>query len=658
MSDDGYDEDDELIEVFLEESEENLEALSQYFIQLEESPDDVEVMQLIFRAVHSLKGNAAFFGMNAIKELAHDVEDVLDGARKGKLVITPAAIDAILGATDELRAMLGRVRARQPLVENKEHFASLFAALKTCREIKVTEADAFFVVNTMQSIQHLLLAIRTDTEVSKKILDAAEKVEADCNFLSTEQGESPEASSGETASSDSSQDAQEISQDAAVQNTVAANDDEVAASPPTNAVEKSEGTPKKAAKKPQKVMRVPEEKVDAFMSFVGELIITSEAFSHLQKQLREANTNHELLRRFALTLSGFESLSNDLQKSILDIRLVAAESLTRRLPRMVRDLARGLGKNVKVEITGEDTLIDKSILEGLDAPMNHLIRNCVDHGMELPEDRSTAGKDSVGVVSIDAYRNGALVIFKISDDGKGMDLTRLKNKAVETGVVSPEFAPKMTKEQILSLIFESGMSTAKVVSDVSGRGVGMDVVRSSVEALGGTIDVQSTEGEGTIFTLELPSSSTKVVLQTIVVRVASECYCIPIEEVLGIIHHPDSMAHHQSFGEVITIRNIEHRVVRLGHVLDLSRERRPLNEGVHIQVGNEATGRATLFVDEIVGRQQVVVRALPSVDTSDELFSGVAIFGSGDLGMVLSAENILNASTQLSRLPSAKTNVA
>jgi len=632
---DVFDDDDELVEVFLEESEENLEALSRQFILLESEPENLDVIQTIFRAVHSLKGNAAFFGLNAIKHLAHDVEEVLDDARNGRIFITPSAIDAILAATDELREMLTRVRNKAPLVPDEAANEKLFAALRECRE----DASLFPKLSLHQSVHALLSVINAHDGIPEPIVEAAKEVEATLELLGDATDVEPEA--------------------AAVDNSVAADceapaapeaavDEQTEAESPATpdsgvaAAANSDEEPRAKRAKPQKLMRVPEEKVDAFMSFVGELIITSEAFAHLQRQLREANTRKDLLGRFASTLSGFESLSNNLQRSILDIRLVAAESLTRRVPRMVRDLARDLGKDVRCVIEGESTLVDKSILEGLDAPLTHLIRNCVDHGMETPKERADVDKEAVGTVHVHVERDGNNVVFTVSDDGKGISLDKLRNKAVEVGKVSAMQAEKLTSEQVLNFIFESGMSTAKEISEVSGRGVGMDVVRSSVEDLGGTIDVTSTAGEGTTFTLVLPTSTTKVVLQTIVVRVGEESYCIPIDDVQGIVHHPEAAAHHRTFGEVITIRDVEHRVVRLSQVLDLGADDKPLNDGVHIQVGDETTGMATLFVDEIVGRQQAVVRPLPAIDTSDQLFSGVAIFGSGDLGMVLSAESILH----------------
>jgi len=577
-----YDVDPELLSNFLDESEESIATLDSLFVELEQQPKDKEIIGSIFRVAHSIKGLAAFLNLKAIKDLTHDLENVLDNLRDDTLCVNSTIIDCLLTGFDELSNMLARVRAGKSQVEDENKLQDLLNEIKHFSDSNIRGEDR---------------------DISTALDDVASGVE-----LISEQVEELDG----------------------VQDEIL---EEVVES-------KRDKTKDVAAATTGRTMRVSEEKVDVFMNYVGDLIEISESFNLLQKRI-DANSDRQFAAEFKDVNSRFNQLSDKLQKSLLAIRKVPAKNLAQKVPRMVRDLANSLSKEVEVEITGQGVQIDKSMMEALESPINHLVRNCVDHGIETPEERKKAGKNEIGMVRIDIAEHGEDVIIKIEDDGAGIDPEKIRTKAIQMGLVTAEQAAELNDRDVLQFIFSSGFSTAKKVSDVSGRGVGMDVVRTNVESLKGSIDLQSTLGQGSTVTLRLPSSLAVLVVNSMLVSVGDQQYIIKIEDIYEALRpQAKEIITVQGCAECLHIQGQIYPLIRLHELFGVETEFTDPTEATVI-VAESKDSRGAILVDRILGQQRAVVKELDKQFSYINTIAGTAILPNTRVGLVLDVPGIL-----------------
>ncbi|MDR1613063.1 MAG: chemotaxis protein CheA [Planctomycetota bacterium] len=393
-----------------------------------------------------------------------------------------------------------------------------------------------------------------------------------------------------------------------------------------------------------KTLRVAEEKVDHFMSFVGELIITGEVFAYIQKKLEQFPEVRKVAQEFKNANLSFSDLSSNLQKSLMEVRRVPLKSVLQKLHRIVRDTSTQLGKKIELRIVGEDVQIDKSLLEGLESPLVHMVRNSVDHGVEMPGDRKAAGKSEEGHVSIIATATEERFSLVIKDDGKGLDIDAIKNKAVSKGMLSEDAARNMPDKEAFRLIFNAGLSTAKVVTDVSGRGVGMDVVLSNIIRMNGNIVVDSARGEGSTFTILLPMTVTLTVIDGLVARIGDQHYIIPLSDVRESVRPTPEQIHTlRGSQEVLNVRGELHPLVHLDRVLGIAGDPAEsiLDSTVVLVQGKKASANAAFLVDEIIGQQSVVVKELGKEFENIKCIKGGSILGDGRVGLVLNVPGIL-----------------
>jgi two-component system chemotaxis sensor kinase CheA len=435
---------------------------------------------------------------------------------------------------------------------------------------------------------------------------------------------------------------------------------EVAPEPEASAAREEE--PRKAQDAPAqqgKTLRVAEEKVDAFMGFVGELIIANEVFNYIQKRLERQPGVREIAQEFKNANLTFSELSNNLQKSLMAVRRVPLKTTVQKLPRIVRDIATSQGKRVDFVIEGDDLQIDKSLLEGLEDPLVHMVRNSVDHGIEDPEARAAAGKPPEGRVTLRAEADEETFRLVLRDDGRGIDVQAIKAKAVANGLLAQEAADAMPDREAFGLIFGAGVSTARTVTDVSGRGVGMDVVRSNIERLNGQIEIDSAVGEGTTVTIQLPMTVTLMVVDGLVARVGQEHYILPMAEVRESFRpEPGSVSTVAGRGELVKVRGDLYRLIRLHELLGI----RPESEDpeaatvVLLEARGESCG---LLVDELVSQQSVVLKDLGRSFAHLSTVKGGAILGDGRVGLVLDIEGLIayskNGRHRPAREPAAAT---
>ncbi len=393
-----------------------------------------------------------------------------------------------------------------------------------------------------------------------------------------------------------------------------------------------------------KTLRVAEEKVDNFMNFVGELIITGEVFAYIQKKLEQYPEVRQVAQEFKNANLSFGELSTNLQKSLMEVRRVPLKSVLQKLHRIIRDTSAALGKKIEFDIVGEDVQIDKSLLEGLESPLVHMVRNSVDHGVELPEDRLAAGKSETGHVRINASATEEQFTLSIIDDGKGLDIAAIKNKAVARGLISEDQARTMPDKEAFRLIFNAGLSTAKVVTDVSGRGVGMDVVLSNITKMNGNINVDSVLGKGSTFTILLPMTVTLTVIDGLVARIGNQFYIIPLSDVRESVK-PNADQVHMIKGshEVLNVRGELHPIVRLNQILGIYSPEviEKVTQATAVLVQGKRGKSAAFLVDELIGQQSVVVKELGKEFEHIRCLQGGSILGDGRVGLVLSVQGIL-----------------
>ena len=404
-----------------------------------------------------------------------------------------------------------------------------------------------------------------------------------------------------------------------------------------------------AAGKPQqelsgKTLRVAEEKVDNFMGFVGELIITGEVFAYIQKKLEQYPEVRQVAQEFKNANLSFGELSTNLQKSLMEVRRVPLKSVLQKLHRIVRDTSAALGKKIDFEIEGEDVQIDKSLLEGLESPLVHMVRNSVDHGVETPEERTAAGKSETGHVRIKAAATEEQFTLAIVDDGKGLDLDAIKTKAVNRGLLTEDGARNMSDKDAFRLIFNAGLSTAKVVTDVSGRGVGMDVVLSNITKMNGNIVVDSQLGKGSTFTIMLPMTVTLTVIDGLVARIGDQFYIIPLSDVRESVKPSPELVHIiKGSQEVLNVRGELHPIVRLSNILGIHSANvvENVTDATAVLVQGKRGKSAAFLVDELIGQQSVVVKDLGKEFEHIRCLSGGSILGDGRIGLVLSVQGVL-----------------
>ncbi len=621
--------DQEILEEFIKETEEALGDLGAKFVALEHDPTDEATINAIFRAVHSIKGSSAFFNLNHIRNYSHKMEYLLDELRKGQRAVTTEIIDILLKGIDHLSAMLARLSGGDTSIDFVGDEAEHLAVIEKLLE---TKEDAAGIDNPFATIDPLVAEVRAD-EVAQMSTAVNKLLDELTRLKKAMAGEEEE----EGGKGDVDPNAFSI-EDALAMGGGPAPEPEPKEEEPKPVAEKIE---KKAPTAARKTLRIEEEKLDGFMNIVGELIINAEVFNYLQKKLEMGEQIDKLITEFKNANLDFNELTFNLQRGLSEVRKVSINGIFQKFPRMVRDLAQQVGKQVEFSVEGEDIMIDKSLSESIESPLNHMIRNAVDHGVDTPEERIAAGKDPVGHVTVTAAEQSGELIITIVDDGRGMDPERLKAKALEKGVITPAQAETMPDAEAYRLIFAPGFSTAAAVTDISGRGVGMDVVITAVQEAKGRVDVESEFGKGSRFIITVPMASTLITISGLLVAVGKEKYIIPMEWIQESLQPTaKQVTTVKKQGEVIEIRGSLYPLLRLHELFNVKpRSSDPLESVV--MVIDKDNVRACLMVDEIIEETQVVLKDLGVAFASVKGILGGAILGDGKVGLVIDVEGAL-----------------
>jgi len=694
--------DQELLAEFIDEAEEALFSIDALFVELEREPSNLEIVNKIFRPIHSIKGNSAFFGLLKVKMLAHELENLLDLIRKGNLAVTTAVIDVLLTGVDELKTMMQCVREGKKEVEDEAKLETFVGEIKAaavggkldreklaaeimkncgvlgkelpegaedCRHIiseisvglktlfsetDLPSQDALEIPEPIVEIENMLVA-----EIDKTL--AQEKSESVLRALvavkETVSGDNAELIEDtihtyhvmtETVGFDSllrelildniGQFKKNLSQSEAVHAKSSP------AAPKMRNAAKEEASRGTAA---AKTMRVAEKTIDEFLSYVGELVTVGEMFNYLESRMYANEDIMLVARDLRRAVEFFDNLSADLQKSIMEIRKIPVKGAVQKIPRIVRDVALEKGKEVDVRISGGDVSIDKSLIEVLEAPLVHMARNAADHGIELPEERERAGKPRRGTLMVTVAETEDDLIITLRDDGAGLDAGTLKEKAVSSGILKGEQAQRLSNAEAYQLIFGAGFSLAKEVSDISGRGVGMDVVKRNVTQAGGRVEIQSEPGQWTEFTLQVPKSVSVQIIEGFVIATGGERFIIPA----NCIHEsfrpePGDISQISGEGEVVMRRGNLLPVLRLNRLFGMETGAQELWDGIIVSItsNNRMLGIA---IDDIIGLQQAVLKEVDGLEGYSNLFSGGAVLGDGRVSMVVDTEALIRISGML-----------
>lgn len=569
----------ELLDSFIVETNEIYEKLGPDLLKLEKDPSDKELHNRIFRAVHTVKGTSGFLGLDQMTELAHVFEDVLNKIRKGELEVTRHRMDVMFDAFDVLKELLARVESR-----NTEPM-------------------------DLEAIVARLQKITTNSDSDTQTVQTNEPVVV--QSVPVEQSTVVEQSAG-----------QELHQNSAEKEHTEHRDRPKGAESGIQAQSKlSEST-----------IRVDVQRLDELMNLVGELVLGRNRLSQINFKMNESLEGNPLVKDLADTSSQVDLITTELQMAVMKTRMVQIAKVFNKLPRLVRDLSRELGKEIELEMFGEETELDKSIIEEINDPLVHILRNAADHGVETPEERTKKGKNPKGKITVRADHEGNHIAISIADDGKGIDPDKIKAKAVEKGLITTEQAEEMSKREILNLIFAPGFSTAEKVSAVSGRGVGMDVVKTNITKLKGIVDIESETGQGSTIVIKLPL--TLAIIQGLLVQSHAEAFAIPLNSVLEVVRVRTEDIKTVHGYEVISLRNTVMPLARLGQIFSVDHQAQR-SEWLYIVVVGLAEERLGIIVDSLLGQREVVIKSLGDYLGTIEGIAGSTILGDGKVIMIL-----------------------
>jgi two-component system chemotaxis sensor kinase CheA len=689
MSRPPEDRNSELRALFFESASEVLQSLNEAGLELEASPSDEEVIRRVRRAVHTLKGDSAACGFHKLSELAHELEDVLspqigqvNGSRLADVVLVAAdSFAALLGAyqrnvappsTESLRAMI-----RSLLQTPAKPEPSTPETAKIAARFEWTEYEQLMISEAFhrgEIVYNIALRIDPNSLMHAAAFQLIRNVLHGCGtVIALRPEDNAAAATAEIVECAlaSSQPRDRIAQRCRVPSIVSELHIERAATSETlehemvgdlleaqaaNGDSKvtEGGTQLVGAKAPgvggsaaatiaESTLRVDASRIDAVMNLVGELIIGKSMLHRTLVEFDQRHARDPVRAKLSDALAFQARVLDELHKCVLKIRMVPVEQLFRRFPRLLRDVAKQCGKDVALDLSGQNTDMDKSILDALAEPLMHLVRNAVDHGVEHAEERIAAGKPARGTVYLNAYHQGTQVVIEVRDDGRGIDLAQIRAQAVAKGIVNVDEMKRLSDSEAMNLIFEPGFSTAAEVTEVSGRGVGMDVVRTVLDRLKGTVQVSSTKGRGT--TIQLRAPLTLASIQTLLFRVGGRLFAVPLSSVVEITRVADGEIHRVDQREVLRLREQILTLVRLDRLSEIHAVEPPTEKKKKrsfVIVIGAAEKRFGLIVDSLVGEEELVIKALPSEIIYSDLVSGASILGDGTVVLILNVPAVLS----------------
>jgi len=627
---------------FHEESLDGLDAMEQALLALDEGAEDPELINVVFRAAHSIKGGAATFGFTDVAAFTHVAENLMDEVRSGRRPMEKAVVELLLRSGDTVRDMLSLSMAGQPAAtaESQALLAELSAMVSGAPVAAPVAVKAAAPVEAIEGWDiafrpfDYLLKTGNDPARMFRELEAMGPLSVTCDAsklpaLADMDAESSYLGWTLHLAAGAKRAAVEGVFDWVDGDCELTATPRIAAAAPVAAAAAAPAAPR-AVREPavnseSSSVRVGIEKIDTLINLVGELVIT-------QSMLTQFNDGVDAsqLEMFRQGLAQLGRHTRELQESVMSIRMLPISTVFNRFPRLVRDLAQKLDKKVVLDMRGETTELDKTVLEKIGDPLVHLVRNAIDHGLEVPAKRQAAGKGDTGTLRMEAFHRGGSIVVEVADDGAGLNREAIVAKAVSRGIIAS--GDHMSDDAVADLIFEAGFSTAAATTDLSGRGVGMDVVRRNVMDLGGTVSIRSVEGKGTTFTITLPL--TLAIIDGLTAAVGEETYIVPLVSIVESVQvKPDAIRSVAGGGELFRFRDHWLPIVRLFDAFGCAGQRRAIDDGIVIVVEGEGS-RIGLFVDELIGQQQAVVKSLEANYRRVTGISGATILADGSVALI------------------------
>lgn len=712
------------LEIFLDESREHLQALSDQLMILEQEPDNEDTINEIFRAAHSLKGMAGTMGYKRMQRLTHDMENVFSEVRTGNLKVGSNLVDVLFQALDALEEYVGNIQEttnegendNEPIImelnniledragadkaaekaagapasaapaagsanaasqwkqvelaDHEKHVIAeaiekgmhVFGLSVTIQETCILKAArAFLVFKALEELGDVIISnpstqdiedekfeneftvfFVTDADMDK-VLSAVRSV----SEIEDVQGEEISIDSMVAASATQEREQQEAEEKEEQESAAEPAEEEKKELQPAGGVPEAQrqdvakggqgkgGKQKQAPAKPvvNRTVRVDIEKLDVLMNLVSELIIAKNALvsaSSSGEKGMDQGVNEQI--------EYLESVTTSLHESVMKVRMVPIESVVNKFPRMIRDLSKSLNKKMQLFMTGEDTELDRTVVDEIGDPLMHLLRNAADHGLESNAVRVQRGKPEVGTIRLDAYQDGNNVVIEVKDDGDGIDVDAVRNKAIERGTITTDQAATMNDKEIIDLLFLPSFSTAKKVTDVSGRGVGLDVVKSKIEALGGDVSVKTKLGLGSTWSIRLPL--TLAIIQALMVEIGGEKYAVSLGSIQTIEDIAPNEIKYVQTEEVINLREVVIPIIRLNQILGIESKKEP-EDNLIVVIVKKGDKLAGLVVDELIGQQEIVIKSLGKYLNLSKLISGATILGDGEVALILDANALI-----------------
>ncbi len=642
----------EIMEDFLIEAFEMNEQLDQDLVELEHNPEDLDLLNRIFRVAHTIKGSSSFLNLNILTHLTHNMEDVLNRARKGEIKITPDIMDVVLRSIDLMKTLLvtirdtgsdtnnGKENEIEEAVKQLQAITSqnLEGAKEGTKEAPQKENEKEVKEeNTEENQENKAKAPTAKNPTSDNPL--ADEPDLDYANMSAQEVEAEiERLLNKRQEADKERRAQK-KQEAKPKQEVAPKTETPKTETPkapkteTKAKAKADTEENKAPSiGVEQTVRVDVRRLDHLMNLIGELVLGKNRLIRIYGDVEERYDGEKFLEELNQVVSSISAVTTDLQLAVMKTRMQPVGKVFNKFPRMVRDLSRELGKSIELIIEGEETELDKSIVEEIGDPLIHIIRNSCDHGIEPLEERRRLNKPETGKVQLSAYNEGNHIVIKISDDGKGLDPVMLKEKAVEKGVISERDAEGMSDREAFNLIFKPGFSTAKVVSNVSGRGVGMDVVKTNIEKLNGIIEIDSEVGVGTTQKLKIPL--TLAIIQALLVGVQEEYYAIPLSSVLETVRISQDEIYTVDGKSVLRLRDEVLSLVRLSDIFKVDAILES-NSDVYVVIIGLADQKIGVIVDYLIGQEEVVIKSLGYYLKNTRGIAGATVRGDGKITLIV-----------------------
>ena len=623
----------EIMEDFLIEAFELIEQIDHDLVELEANPEDLELLNRIFRVAHTVKGSSSFLNFDVLTELTHHMEDVLNKARKGELKITPDIMDVVLESVDMMKGLLESIRDNGSDAAAGIDIKNICVRLTQISEGEApsaaAEAPAAPAPEPVKEPEPVAPAEEAAPEVSDAELSKLSDSEVEAEIERLLKVRKAEDQARRASKGIAPKSPEEI---APATSAASAPAPKPAPSRERDADKKVPAASSNSAVAQEQTIRVEVKRLDHLMNLIGELVLGKNRLLKIYDDVEERYEGEKFLEELNQVVSSLSLVTTDIQLAVMKTRMLPIAKVFNKFPRMIRDLSRDLGKQIDLEISGEETELDKSIVEEIGDPLVHIIRNSCDHGIEDPETRKAMGKPEKGLVQLKAYNEGNHIVVEIVDDGKGLDADMLKAKSIEKGIITEREADAMSEKEAFGLIFKPGFSTAAKVTNVSGRGVGMDVVKTNIEKLNGIIDIESEVGKGTVMKLKIPL--TLAIIQSLLVGTQEEFYAIPLASVLETVRVPIDDIYTIDGKNVLRLRDEVLSLVRLSDVFGVNKVFDGGDQTYVVIIG-VAEAKLGIIVDTLVGQEEIVIKSMGDYLQNIPGIAGATIRGDGRVTLII-----------------------